>query len=34
VTIPGNIFFLPNDVPGAIADVIVDAIGELSRRAL
>jgi pimeloyl-ACP methyl ester carboxylesterase len=34
VTIPGHVFFLPNDVPGAIAEVIVDAAGELSRRAL
>jgi len=25
VTIPGHVFFLPNDVPGAIADVIVQA---------
>jgi len=30
VTIPGHVFFLPNDVPGAVADVIVDAIDELS----
>jgi len=34
VTIPGRVFFLPNDVPGAIADVIVDAVDELSPRAL
>jgi hypothetical protein len=34
VTIPGHVFFLPNDVPVAVADVIVDAVGELSPRAL
>jgi pimeloyl-ACP methyl ester carboxylesterase len=27
VTIPGHVFFLPNDVPGAVADVIVEAVG-------
>jgi pimeloyl-ACP methyl ester carboxylesterase len=30
VTIPGHVFFLPNDVPGPIADVIVEAIDERS----
>jgi pimeloyl-ACP methyl ester carboxylesterase len=34
VTIPGHVFFLPNDVPGGVADVIVDAVDELSPRAL
>jgi pimeloyl-ACP methyl ester carboxylesterase len=28
VTIPGNVFFLPNEVPGQIADVIVEAVSE------
>jgi len=28
VTIPGHVFFLPNDVPDAIADVIVDAVDQ------
>jgi pimeloyl-ACP methyl ester carboxylesterase len=28
VTIPGHVFFLPNDVPGAIADLIVEAAGQ------
>jgi pimeloyl-ACP methyl ester carboxylesterase len=28
VTIPGHVFFLPNDVPGAIADVIVEAVNQ------
>lgn len=34
VTIPGHVFFLPNDVPGAIADVIVEAVnhGFTGRR--
>jgi pimeloyl-ACP methyl ester carboxylesterase len=27
VTIPGHVFFLPNEVPGRIADVIVQAAG-------
>jgi len=27
VTIPGSVFFLPNEVPGPIADVIVEALG-------
>jgi pimeloyl-ACP methyl ester carboxylesterase len=28
VTIPGHVFFLPNDVPGLIADLILEALGE------
>jgi pimeloyl-ACP methyl ester carboxylesterase len=28
VTIPGHVFFLPNDVPRRIADVIVDAVNQ------
>lgn len=28
VTIPGHVMFLPNDVPAAIADVIVEAVGD------
>jgi pimeloyl-ACP methyl ester carboxylesterase len=28
VTIPGQVFFLPNEVPGRIADVIVQALAE------
>ena len=27
VTIPGHVFFMPNEVPGPIADVIVEAVG-------
>ncbi len=36
VTIPGHVFFLPNDVPRPIADVIADAVNERSsgRRAI
>jgi len=30
VTIPGAVFFLPNEASGPIADVIVDAIGSVS----
>ena len=30
VTIPGHVFFLPNDVPRAIAEIIVEAVEELS----
>jgi pimeloyl-ACP methyl ester carboxylesterase len=30
VTVPGNVFFLPNEVPGRIADIIVEAIGQAS----
>jgi pimeloyl-ACP methyl ester carboxylesterase len=30
VTIPGHVFFLPNDVPDRIADVLVDAVSTLS----
>jgi pimeloyl-ACP methyl ester carboxylesterase len=29
VTIPGNVFFLPNEVPGRIAEVIVQALAEV-----
>jgi pimeloyl-ACP methyl ester carboxylesterase len=29
VTIPGHVFFLPNDVPHLIADLIVDAVNQL-----
>lgn len=28
VTIPGSVFFLPNEVPGPIADVVVEAVGQ------
>ena len=28
VTIPGKVFFLPNEVPERIADVIVQALAE------
>jgi pimeloyl-ACP methyl ester carboxylesterase len=28
VTVPGHVFFLPNDVPERIADLIVQALGE------
>jgi pimeloyl-ACP methyl ester carboxylesterase len=34
VTIPCHVFFLPNDVPSAVGDVIVDALDKLSPRAL
>jgi pimeloyl-ACP methyl ester carboxylesterase len=27
VTIPGTVFFLPNQVPKQIADIIVEAVG-------
>jgi pimeloyl-ACP methyl ester carboxylesterase len=30
VTIPGNVFFLPNEAPARIADVIVAALGKTS----
>jgi pimeloyl-ACP methyl ester carboxylesterase len=30
VTIPGHVFFLPNDVPGTIADLIVEAVGNVN----
>lgn len=30
VTIPGHVFFLPNDVPGAIAETIVQAVQSLN----
>jgi len=29
VTLPGQVFFLPNEVPGRIADVIVQALAEV-----
>ncbi|MDP9299495.1 MAG: alpha/beta hydrolase [Actinomycetota bacterium] len=29
VTIPGNVFFLPNEVPERIADVVVQALAEI-----
>lgn len=29
VTIPGAVFVLPNEVPGRIADVILEAVGQL-----
>jgi len=32
VTIPGTVFFLPNEVPKRIADVIVDAVGHEATR--
>ena len=28
VTVPGKVFFLPNEVPARIADVIVQALAE------
>jgi pimeloyl-ACP methyl ester carboxylesterase len=28
VTIPGHVFFLPNEIPDRIADVILEAISE------
>ena len=28
VTIPGSVFFLPNEVPDQIAEVIVEAVGQ------
>jgi hypothetical protein len=28
VTVPGNVFFLPNEIPGQIADIVVEAIGQ------
>ena len=28
VTIPGSVFLLPNEVPGRIADVIVEALAQ------
>jgi len=30
VTIPGQVFFLPNEVPGPIASVILEAVGTAS----
>jgi len=33
VTIPGSVFFLPNEVPERIADVIVEAAGDAGRPA-
>jgi hypothetical protein len=30
VTIPEHVFFLPNDVPRAIADVVVEAVDSRS----
>jgi hypothetical protein len=32
VTIPGNVFFLPNEVPGQIATVINEAVAAVARR--
>jgi pimeloyl-ACP methyl ester carboxylesterase len=32
VTIPGTVFFLPNQVPKRIADVILEAVGSLNNR--
>ncbi len=29
VTVPGNVFFLPNEVPGQIADMIVQALAQV-----
>jgi len=28
VTLPGKVFFIPNEVPGRVADVIVQALAE------
>ena len=33
VTIPGNVFFLPNEAPARVADVIVEAVGQAGRGA-
>jgi hypothetical protein len=33
VTIPGSVFFLPNEVPERVADVIVKAIDQASSPA-
>ena len=33
VTIPGAVFFLPNEVPARIADCIVEAVGQVSSVA-
>jgi hypothetical protein len=33
VTIPGSVFFLPNEVPQRVADVIVEAIDHGDRPA-
>jgi pimeloyl-ACP methyl ester carboxylesterase len=32
VTIPGHVFFLPNDVPSAIANIIVQAVESLNQQ--
>jgi hypothetical protein len=29
VTVPGQVFFLPNEVPARIAEVIVEALAEV-----
>jgi hypothetical protein len=29
VTVPGNVFFLPNEAPARVADVIVEAVGQV-----
>jgi pimeloyl-ACP methyl ester carboxylesterase len=31
VTVPGNAFFLPNEASGLVADVIVEAVGQVDR---
>jgi pimeloyl-ACP methyl ester carboxylesterase len=33
VTLPGHVFFMPNEAPGPIADVIVEAVGSQSPSA-
>jgi pimeloyl-ACP methyl ester carboxylesterase len=33
VTIPGNVFFLPNEAPDRVADVILEAASEAGRAA-
>ncbi len=32
VTVPGKVFFLPNEVPGRIADLIVEALAEAGEH--
>jgi hypothetical protein len=27
VTIPGHVFFLPNEIPGRVAEIILEATG-------
>jgi pimeloyl-ACP methyl ester carboxylesterase len=32
VTVPGHVFFLPNEVPDRIAEVIVEALADVPER--